>query len=115
MVDSCKSRLARLLLKLVGVASWPTRGRNLLALLRIGVLGAMVLSTFAADARSQTAAPAGYRIVNGDVLQVEVVGRSDVSGQFPVDKDGSITLPVLGSISASGRTTSEVGTDISRR
>lgn len=57
----------------------------------------------------------GYRIVAGDVLQVDVVGRGDISGQFAVNKDGDITLPVVGAVNAVGRTTGELGNDVSRR
>lgn len=91
-------------------------GGRLLALLMRGAMGVFVLSLFPAGALAQTpSAPRGYRVVVGDVLQVDVVGRADISGQFLVDKEGTITLPVLGTVTAAGRTTTELGTDISRR
>jgi len=91
-------------------------GMTLRMILRASVLGALVLVLMAPAARAQapTGSP-GYRIASGDVLAVEVSGRSDLSGQFTVNKDGQINLPILGTIRASGRTTNELGTDISRR
>jgi polysaccharide export outer membrane protein len=87
-----------------------------MALLGLAAFGVAVVASHATDVFAQTAPTSrGYRIVAGDVLQVDVVGRSDISGQFPVDKEGSVTLPILGVVTASGRTTTELGTDISRR
>lgn len=51
----------------------------------------------------------------GDMLRVDVEGRADVSGDFAVDKSGNITLPSVGRVSAAGRTTTEIGTDVARR
>jgi protein involved in polysaccharide export with SLBB domain len=51
----------------------------------------------------------------GDILHVDVEGRADISGDFTIDKNGNITLPSVGRVSANGRTTSEIGTDIARR
>jgi len=91
-------------------------GMTLRMVLRASALGALLLVLMAPAARAQapTGSP-GYRIASGDVLAVEVAGRSDLSGQFTVNKDGQINLPILGTIRASGRTTNELGTDISRR
>ena len=91
-------------------------GMTLRMLLRAGLLGVLFLFVLAPDARSQGASGSpGYRIATGDVLAIEVAGRSDLTGQFTVSKEGQINLPILGSIRAIGRTTNEVATDISRR
>ncbi len=91
-------------------------GWKLLPLLGGGGYAILVLLGFAANALSQTPpTPRGYHIAPGDVLQVDVVGRADISGQYTVKKEGNITLPVLGVVTAEGRTTTELGTDISRR
>jgi polysaccharide biosynthesis/export protein len=55
------------------------------------------------------------RIGKGDVLRIDVIGRPDLSGRFTVEADGSVTLPVVGSISVVGRTASEATADLSRR
>ena len=67
------------------------------------------------SAESQTARSAVQRIAPGDVLKVDIVGRQDLSGQFTVDAQGTIPMPVLGAVRASGRTTDELATDLSRR
>lgn len=91
-------------------------GRTLRALLAGGALAVFGSSGFVGTASAQDPpTPRGYRIIVGDVLQVDVVGRADMSGQFLVEKDGAIAVPVLGSVTAAGRTTTELGTDISRR
>ena len=87
-----------------------------MALLRAAGLFVLALSGLPANGHSQTPPTSrGYRIVAGDVLQVDVVGRSELSGQVMVNKDGDVTIPSLGAVAAAGRTTTELGTDISRR
>lgn len=51
----------------------------------------------------------------GDILRVEIEGRADISGEVIVDKGGNITLPTVGRVSATGRTPSEISTDLARR
>jgi len=121
MLDSCKSMLEDTFMKSARGTNRPGRGRALLAFAGRAAFALVILASFSAVAFSQTSAPAqsptprGYRIVVGDVLQVEVVGRTDISGQYPVNKEGEVFFPVLGSVPAAGRTTNELGTDISRR
>ncbi|HEV8128616.1 MAG TPA: polysaccharide biosynthesis/export family protein [Candidatus Eisenbacteria bacterium] len=56
-----------------------------------------------------------YRLGAGDVLRVDVAGRTDVSGSFTVAEDGTVTIPVVGSVKVQGRTANEVRSDLSRR
>ncbi len=56
-----------------------------------------------------------YRIGSGDVLKVDVAGRTDLSGAFAVSPEGSITIPGLGAVPAENRTIAEITTDLSRR
>lgn len=77
---------------------------------------ALLCSLQVTPAHSQSAGgSAAYRVMVGDVLSIDVTGRNDLSGQFTVTKEGQINLPILGAIRAQGRTTTEIGTDISRR
>ena len=76
------------------------------------VLSALLLWVSAGNAQSRGNMPVANA---GDVLRVDVEGRADVSGDFAVDKSGFITMPSLGRVAASGRTTTEIGTDIARR
>ena len=80
-------------------------------------LGLIVLLGVFAGANPSLAQTGGAprRLASGDAVKVEVVGRQDLSGQFSVDSQGSILMPVLGAIRATGRTPDELATDISRR
>lgn len=44
----------------------------------------------------------------GDMIRVWVWREKDYSGDFPVDARGTVTLPVLGEISVSGRTAEQL-------
>lgn len=66
-------------------------------------------------AAAQTSATPVQRIGPGDVVQVEVVGRQDLSGTAVVDESGGLTLPTIGVIRAGGRSAAELSADISRR
>ena len=62
----------------------------------------------------ETAAPSlsestAYKATPGDVVQITVYGDSDLSGRFAVDRDGSITYPLVGSVSVVGMTMPEIG------
>lgn len=48
-----------------------------------------------------------YRLQPGDVLEISVAGISQLSGRAPVQIDGSLSFPMIGSISAAGWTISE--------
>jgi polysaccharide export outer membrane protein len=56
-----------------------------------------------------------YRVGAGDVIRVDVAGRTDVSGTFTVAEDGTVTIPIVGSVRVQGRTAPEVRSDLSRR
>lgn len=56
-----------------------------------------------------------YTIGVGDVLTVRVWQRDDLGGQVTVDYDGSITLPLLGTIRAAGQTPAGLGEELTRR
>jgi len=80
------------------------------------VLAALLgISVATSPAESQTARAAAPRIASADLIKVDIVGRRDLSGQFTVDSQGAILMPVLGLVRASGRTTEELATDLSRR
>jgi protein involved in polysaccharide export with SLBB domain len=56
-----------------------------------------------------------YRVGAGDVIRVDVAGRTDVSGTFTVAEDGTVTIPIVGSVRVQGRTAPEIRSDLSRR
>ncbi|HKC11028.1 MAG TPA: polysaccharide biosynthesis/export family protein [Vicinamibacteria bacterium] len=49
-----------------------------------------------------------YEIGAGDVLQVTVLGQSEMTGNFTVDTEGLLTFPVLGKVKASQMSTREL-------
>jgi protein involved in polysaccharide export with SLBB domain len=51
----------------------------------------------------------------GDKLKITFVGNPDLTGEFRVQGDGSVTLPVLGSFSVSGRTPAEIAEMVATR
>jgi protein involved in polysaccharide export with SLBB domain len=46
-----------------------------------------------------------YRLGTGDKLRVTVFGEDDLSGQFEIDSQGFVRLPLIGQIQAAGLTT----------
>lgn len=56
-----------------------------------------------------------YRLAAGDKVAVQVFGQTDMSGQFDVNADGNISVPLIGSVPASGRTVAELTGDLRER
>jgi protein involved in polysaccharide export with SLBB domain len=54
-------------------------------------------------------------IGGGDKLKITLVGNPDLSGEFRVQADGTVTLPVLGSFFVAGRTPNEIGEMVTER
>jgi Polysaccharide biosynthesis/export protein len=46
--------------------------------------------------------PMAYTLKPGDILDIEITGDADMSRQYPIDVDGTIALPLIGSIPAAG-------------
>lgn len=95
-------------------------GRRLLA----AVLAAVALTGCAGDSStpqrpetvpaSEADVPEAYRLAAGDKLRVNVFGHPDVSGEFEVDGDGTITFPLLGQVRAADETVEQLKTHITR-
>ena len=58
------------------------------------------------------AGAADYRIGPGDVLNVSVDQAAELSKTFEVDNSGHLLLPLVGQLSAAGRTPAELSDDI---
>jgi polysaccharide export outer membrane protein len=56
-----------------------------------------------------------YRIGPQDTLEINVFQLNDLNRTVQVDSGGSILLPLLGQVQASGRTSSELSQDLARR
>jgi polysaccharide export outer membrane protein len=67
------------------------------------IAGAAALAYGAAPAGSGPAAP--YTLDSGDRLRIVVFGQEGISNSYTVDASGNLTLPLVGTIPARGRTT----------
>ena len=60
-------------------------------------------------------APAAYSLGVGDQVKITVFGQPDLSGQFEIDGTGSISMPLIGQVSAINQSTSALETTITTR
>lgn len=75
---------------------------------------------FAAAAPVAVAAPVvlhdpGYRLGAGDRLRIVVFGQEGLTNGYAVDAAGAITMPLIGSVPARGRTPAELAAAITAR
>jgi polysaccharide export outer membrane protein len=56
-----------------------------------------------------------YTLRPGDVLDIEIAGEADMSGQFPIEWDGTIALPLIGSLPAAGSTAASFQEELRKR
>src|SRR5215469_17702846 len=100
---SVTAAIATGLLLLAGCASTPSGAPK-------GPSGA------ASDTVSTDLCPkAEYKIGPGDELEIFVFNEKDLSGPVPVRPDGFISMPLISRLSASGKTPSELATEIEKR
>jgi len=76
-------------------------------LLILGVFLLGLVSTTGLSARASDV-DQGYRLGSGDRIRVTVFGHEDLSGEFDVDGNGNVSLPLLREVAAKGKTTSEL-------
>ena len=72
----------------------------------------VVLSAFGAFAPG---VGAGETVLAGDVLRVQVWRHPDLSGEYPVDAKGAISLPMIGAVTVKDRTCPLVSEAVRRR
>lgn len=56
-----------------------------------------------------------YRLGPGDKVRVTVFGDDQLSGEFQVDANGAIAMPLIGDVDAGGRTTNELATAVTEK
>lgn len=56
-----------------------------------------------------------YQLDSGDQLRVTVFEQANLSTNYTVDQAGFVTLPLIGSVAARGRTTKQLSSDIATR
>jgi polysaccharide export outer membrane protein len=68
------------------------------------------------DSVSQEGTGSGsYSLGSGDQLQIVVFRQPDLSGQFSLDREGYLALPLVGEIAADGSTTRQLEDEIESR
>jgi polysaccharide export outer membrane protein len=58
---------------------------------------------------------AGYKLDAGDKLRVVVYGQEGLTNTYAIDAGGSITMPLIGSVPARGRSPASLATEISAK
>ena len=59
--------------------------------------------------------PSGYKLRSGDKVRVTVVGESDCSGEFTINREGNIRLNYIGEIKVNGLNTKAIEAVIAKR
>lgn len=70
------------------------------------------VAAYSADPVADSAAPPVYTLGTGDQLHIIVYGEDKLTGQYSVGSDGTVALPLVGNIPASGKTVMDVQTAI---
>ena len=73
----------------------------------------LLLIVLPATLRAQ--AESDYRLGPGDVVHLQVLGRSDLSGDATLDDSGNLSLPLIGTVEVANRTTAELGAQLTQR
>ncbi len=74
---------------------------------------AVALAGAASQPGDEAAAPR-YTLGVGDVLKVTTFQHDEISGEFPVEEDGTITFPLLGKVKVLGLSPSEAAAELER-
>ena len=80
------------------------------------VVTLLAASSVGAQVAGATSFPSeeGYTIGAGDVLRVVAYQHGEISGEFPVNQDGTITFPYLDQVPVEGMTDAQVATELER-
>src|SRR5207302_10036428 len=88
--------------------------RTRVALLMAASLAAG-LSAGAMGAPAGPAAKEGYTLGPGDTIDILVVGDQDLSRAVTIKPEGTIDLPLVGEVTAAGKTPSQLAADLTKR
>src|SRR3979411_3043271 len=67
------------------------------------------------EARPASLSGVATRLQAGDKLRITVYGEESLTGQYDIDPAGYVSMPLIGTTRAAGRTQSEFGRDIANR
>jgi polysaccharide export outer membrane protein len=87
-------------------------GGGAISALRNSFAAARVPVAYAAPARGYDSA---YHLDAGDKLRVVVYGQEGLTNTYAIDASGSITMPLIGSVPARGRTTAGLAAEIAAK
>jgi polysaccharide export outer membrane protein len=79
-----------------------------------GMAPAPTAAAYAA-ARTPVRTDAAYRLDAGDRLRVVVYGQEGLTNTYAIDAGGSITMPLIGSVAARGRTPAGLAAEVTGR
>jgi polysaccharide export outer membrane protein len=105
----------------VAVASQPSLdniayGRTVVAPVAVAVPGPVAMPVaYAAPAPMTAPYDAPYHLDAGDRLRVVVYGQEGLTNTYSISAGGTITMPLIGSVPARGRTPSGLAADIAAR
>ena len=68
-----------------------------------------------ATASAVSTAPSDYRLGVADKVRILVYNEPNLSGEFNVNANGSLSFPLIGEVQATGRTATEIGNEIVKR
>ena len=94
----------------------PSRTRrsaiSVIGVLLVGMLAVVAIGPGAALAQREETI---YRIDTGDKLSVRVFNEPDLSGEFVVDDQGQVSLPLIGNVEFQGRSVREALSNLADR
>jgi polysaccharide export outer membrane protein len=93
------------------VSGWGVRPK---LLLRVVLAGFLTLAAALAPRSSSADDSTAYRLGTGDKVRVTVFGEKDLSGDFDVNDQGMVALPLIGPTKLAGKTISEAETQITQ-
>jgi|SRR5690242_4514442 protein involved in polysaccharide export with SLBB domain len=70
---------------------------------RMAAAALLLAVSFLLPGGSRAAEPAAYKLGVGDKVRVTVYGEKDLSGDFDVNDQGEVTLPLIGAVRIAGR------------
>ncbi len=79
---------------------------------RFGPVLAVIAGVLSSLVSLPAAAQEDYRLGTGDLLRITVFGEADLSGEFKVSDTGTVSVPLIGEVSAEGLTASQLEVSI---
>ena len=85
------------------------------ALARVLCLTALIVGGLGGPPSARADDLTAYRLGAGDKLRVTIYNEEDLSGEFEINDQGAIALPLIGQIGINGKTTREAETLIAEK